>query len=145
MFEKLKKKQAVIAGCGKLGARIAIALQQNAYKVIIIDIAENHFQRLPYNLLIEKITADACDKDVLLYAGIEHADCFFAATGNDNLNAMLAQIAALYKCKNIYARIDDSSLRTILNQPSIHILCFSELLLHEFELEHFSRSKKLNI
>ena len=141
MFWKKRKQPAVSAGCGKLGARIAIALQQNAYEVTVIDVRRENFHRLPCDIRIKAIAADACDKDILLAAGIEHVDCFFAATGNDNLNAMLAQMAAaIYKCKDVYARIDDDSLKVILNQPNIHILCFSELILHEFEQEHFLQS-----
>lgn len=138
MFWKQRKKYAVIAGCGKLGARIASSLQQNAYEVIILDTDKESFHRLPKNALLFTRTADACDSDALKAAGIEHADCFFAATGNDNLNAMLAQMAAsIYKCREVYARIDDDSLKDILKQPNIHILCFIELILQEFEQEHF--------
>ena len=57
MFWKKRKQQAVIAGCGKLGARIAIALQQNAYEVTVIDVRRENFHRLPCDIRIKAIAA----------------------------------------------------------------------------------------
>lgn len=137
MMFKQKKRQAVIAGCGKLGARIAMVLREYAYEVIIIDKDSESFHPVFDDVKLNTKTADACDCDALRAAGIAQADCFFAATGSDTLNAMLAQIAVIvFACPHVYARIEDDSLQYILNHPDIHMFCSSELIAEKFRLEH---------
>jgi trk system potassium uptake protein len=83
----------LIMGCGRLGAELAVRLEQDGHEVAILDIDKFAFDHLPAGFKGRKILGDGTDQDTLRRAGAERADAFVAATRGDNRNALAAQVA----------------------------------------------------
>jgi trk system potassium uptake protein TrkA len=80
-------------GCGRLGAELAMMLQNDGHEVSILDVDKYAFDHLPPDFRGQKVLGDGTDQDTLRRAGAERADAFVAATRGDNRNALAAQIA----------------------------------------------------
>ena len=99
---------AVIMGCGHVGARLAALLDAEGHKVTVIDTEAYSFRRLPKTFKGTAIAGDGLDEDFLRRIGIEKAKVFISVTQSDNRNAMAAQIAKhVFKVPNVICRIYD--------------------------------------
>ncbi len=89
--------RAVIVGCGKTGADIAVALSEAGYLALILDTAISAFDLLPPGLIeegdIRPILGDGTLESDLRRASAQDAAVFIAVSGNDPANALSAQIA----------------------------------------------------
>lgn len=96
-------------GCGRVGARLAKALDDDGHDVTVLDLNAYQFTRfLPETFRGKKITGNGVDEDVLRRAGIEQADAFVAATQGDNRNVMAAQVAKhIFDVPRVVCRIYD--------------------------------------
>ena len=99
---------AVVMGCGRVGARIAGLLDHSGNTVSVIDTDSRAFRRLPAGFGGETVIGTGIDEDVLRRAGIEDADAFIAVTNGDNRNIMAAQVARLiFEVPEVVCRIYD--------------------------------------
>src|SRR6476660_5359265 len=100
--------KVVILGCGRVGSRLAMLMDQDGHEVSIIDSNPVSFRRLPESFGGETVLGTGIDVDVLKLAGIENADAFAAVTNGDNTNIMATQIAKeIFGVKKVLARIYD--------------------------------------
>ncbi len=83
----------IVMGCGRVGARVAIILDQHHHHVTAIDTNPAAFRRLGEKFQGDTLIGTGIDEDVLRRAGIESADVFIAVTNGDNRNIMAAQVA----------------------------------------------------
>jgi trk system potassium uptake protein TrkA len=83
---------AVVVGCGRVGSAVATRLAGEGWTVAVIDHSMESFNRLDPAFPGERIEGHALDDDVLLLAGIEHADAAVVCTDGDNTNLVTAQI-----------------------------------------------------
>jgi trk system potassium uptake protein TrkA len=83
----------IIMGCGRLGAELAVMLEEDGHEIAILDVDKYAFDHLPNSFGGRKILGDGTDQDTLRRAGAERADAFVAATRGDNRNALAAQVA----------------------------------------------------
>ncbi|HEX9246036.1 MAG TPA: TrkA family potassium uptake protein [bacterium] len=98
----------VILGCGRVGATLALMLEDAGHSVSVIDRDREAFRRLGQRFKGKTILGIGIDEDVLKKAGIERARAFAATTSGDNSNIMSAQIAKVkYKVPRVIARIYD--------------------------------------
>lgn len=98
----------VILGCGRVGATLALMLEDAGHSVAVIDRDREAFRRLGQRFKGKTILGIGIDEDVLKKAGIERARAFAACTSGDNSNIMSAQIAKVkYKVPRVIARIYD--------------------------------------
>jgi trk system potassium uptake protein TrkA len=117
--------KVVILGCGRVGARLANALDLEGHRISIIDRNPDAFRRF----LSESYSGDAVvgvgiDEDVLRRAGIEDADVFIAATNLDNVNAMAGQIAQLiFKVPRVIARLYDPIREEVYQTAGLTTVC----------------------
>ena len=99
---------AVIMGCGRVGARVATLLDNTGNYVTVIDTNSAAFNRLPATFGGETIIGTGIDEDVLRRAGIDEADVFVAVTNGDNRNIMASQVAQLvFEVPEVICRIYD--------------------------------------
>jgi trk system potassium uptake protein TrkA len=82
----------IIMGCGRLGAELAMMLENDGHEIAILDIDKYAFDHLSTDFKGRKILGDGTDQDTLRRAGAERADAFVAATRGDNRNALATQI-----------------------------------------------------
>jgi trk/ktr system potassium uptake protein len=103
----------LIAGGGKVGSNLAVALLKVGHEVTLVD---NDRER--YALLEEKFEhvirfGDATELFVLERAGVERADLVIAVTGDDEDNIIVCQVAKeKYGVPKVIARVNDPR-----NQP----------------------------
>lgn len=98
----------IIMGCGRVGARLAVSLDTEGYKITIFDIDSNSLRRLPENFSGTAFVGDGTEEETLEKAGIDNAEAFIALTRSDNMNLMAAQMAKhVFKVPRVICRIYD--------------------------------------
>lgn len=97
----------VIFGCGRTGATLGLQLAPQ-HSVTIIEQNAEALRRLGPRHGCRIVLGSGIDEDILVQAGIEQADAFFAVTRGDNSNLMAAQIVRLkYKVPKVCIRVAD--------------------------------------
>lgn len=98
----------VIGGCGRLGSKLTVELNQLGHTVAIIDKRQEAFEKLPPGFEGQTMTGFVFDRETLEAAGIKEASAFIAATSGDNSNIVSARIAREhYGIPHVIARIYD--------------------------------------
>jgi trk system potassium uptake protein TrkA len=95
-------------GCGRVGSTIAHILEDQDHSVAVIDQDPDAFRKLTASFKGSKITGIGFDRDVLIEAGIEHADAFAAVSSGDNSNVIAARVVReSFGVGRVVARIYD--------------------------------------
>jgi len=98
----------VIMGCGRVGSTIAHILEDQDHSVAVIDQDPEAFRKLTASFKGSRITGIGFDRDVLIEAGIEHADAFAAVSSGDNSNVIAARVVReSFGVGRVVARIYD--------------------------------------
>ena len=98
----------VIMGCGRVGSTLAHILEDRGNTVAVIDRDPDAFRRLRTSFKGDRITGIGFDREVLIQAGIEHADAFAAVSSGDNLNIIAARVVReTFGVQRVAARIYD--------------------------------------
>jgi len=107
LFTNKKSDYTVIVGCGHSGSSIANTLFDTGGNVLVIDRDKDSFSKLPLSYWgVTTLIGDATDINVLHEAQVEKATAIVVATGNDNTNIMIAQIAKEhFKKEHVIARL----------------------------------------
>lgn len=117
-------KFIVILGCGRLGASLAGELSRKGHSVVIIDRKQNAFSALPTDYSGFKFQGDASQHLVMKDAGVAKADIFIAATSEDNLNLMTAQVALeVFGVPRVMARVFDPEKQSVFAGLRIQTIC----------------------
>jgi trk system potassium uptake protein len=116
--------RVVIVGCSRLGARLAAVMDSEGHSVTVIDLDSSAFRRLPDSYSGATVIGTGIDEDILLSAGIDHADVFIAATNGDNRNIMAAQMAKqAFGVKQVLCRIYDPVRAEKYHSLGIETIC----------------------
>ena len=76
-------------GCGRVGAQLALLLDQEGDQVTIMDVNAHSFSRLDASFRGNALLGDGTDEDSLRKAGVEEMDAFvFHRTGGDGFEAV---------------------------------------------------------
>src|SRR5260221_6669823 len=95
-------------GCGRVGSTIAHILEDQDHSVAVIDQDPDAFRKLTASFKGSRITGIGFDRDVLIEAGIEHADAFAAVSRGDNSNVISARVVReSFGVERVVARIYD--------------------------------------
>ncbi len=98
----------IIVGCGRMGSGLAHILNMQGQTVHIIDTDQTAFERLGVSFKGQKVVGVGYDRDVLVKAGIEHADALAALTPSDEVNVVTARVASMvYRVPRVVARLYD--------------------------------------
>ena len=98
----------VIMGCGRVGSTIAHILEDQDHSVAVIDQDPDAFRKLTASFKGSRITGIGFDREVLIEAGIEHADAFAAVSSGDNSNVISARVVReSFGVERVVARIYD--------------------------------------
>jgi len=118
----------LIAGCGKVGSRLADFLCEKGHDVSIVDNDRSRFELLSYEFSGFTIQGVPIDQDVLRQAGIEGCDAVAALTEDDNTNIMVCQIAReIFHVEKVVGRIYDPLRENIFSQLQIKTICPTNL------------------
>lgn len=128
------KNKFIIVGCGRFGASIANKYYGQGKNVMVIDKSYTEFDNLRDDFSGYKFLGDATDVNLLKKAYIESAKEIVIATGNDNVNILVACIARkVFDVPEIYIRLDDPDSMSILKGLRIKAIFPFELSSEEFE------------
>lgn len=98
----------VIFGCGRTGSTLALQLTSRGHMVTIIEQNPVALRRLGNEHSCQVVIGSGLDEDILIQAGIEACDAFFALTRGDNTNLMAAQIIHLkFKVPLVCVKVAD--------------------------------------
>lgn len=124
----------IVVGCSRFGANIASTFSSQGKDVVVIDKNSLSFKKLSSDYGGFTTMGDATDMDVLIGAGIEKADMVVAATDEDNINIMIAQIASkLFNVPKVISRLYDTEKEIVYQGFNVQIIYPSRLSLSEFE------------
>ena len=113
----------LIMGCGRLGAELAVRLEEDGHEVAILDVDKFAFDHLPAGFRGRKILGDGTDQDTLRRAGAERADAFVAATRGDNRNALAAQVAKhVFQIKRVGSVIFDPMREEVYHELGLRTI-----------------------
>ena len=119
----------VIVGCGRVGAALAEALDNDGHDVTILDTSTRAFDRLSGEFKGQAIRGDGTDEDVLLKAGADGADVLLALTEGDNRNVMAAQVAMeKLNIQKTVAKINDPVRAAAYAELGIATVCRTTML-----------------
>ena len=117
-------RRAAVAGCGRTGAEIALALAERGCEVVALDIdpaaLERFADRAAAHPRIRLLIADVTLESDLRAAGAQDADAFIAVAGADAANALAAQIAQhMLRIPVVICKIDDPAKREMYESMEI--------------------------
>jgi trk system potassium uptake protein TrkA len=117
-------KYIVIVGCGRLGSQLANSLSRDGNSVVVIDTIESTFHNLSADFSGFRINGDATHLTMLKKTKLKDADVLIAATQDDNVNLMVAQIAQkIFQVPRVLARVFDPKREQIYAQLGIETIC----------------------
>ncbi len=104
----------IVVGCGRIGAELAYGLFKRGHKVVVVDLNSDAFRNLPADFRGRTLEGDVLSPDVLLRAGIQHADALAATTPSDSINAVVAHTArTAFNIKQVVVRNFDPHKRSL--------------------------------
>jgi len=113
----------IIAGCGRLGAGLARALSAKEHDVVVVG-EDIDLARLGSDFDGVTIRGDPAEQDVLLKAGVERAELVVAATADDNVNVLVAQLARkIYQVPLTLTRISDPERERFYRGLGLDTVC----------------------
>jgi trk system potassium uptake protein TrkA len=114
----------VILGCGRVGALLAVQLDNAGHAVTVVDSSSASFQRLDPEFKGETVTGNGVDEEILRRAHVEKADAFIAVTNGDNRNIMASQIAKQqFKVNKVLCRIYDPLRESTYRELGLETFC----------------------
>ncbi|MFJ4850744.1 MULTISPECIES: potassium channel family protein [unclassified Streptomyces] len=100
--------KVIVAGAGRLGAQVAQVLAAARYEVTVIEQDEARAAELDQRLAVRLVVGDACDPDLLEYAGVLNTDLLVATTGQDEDNLVVSLLAkGHFGVPRVVARVND--------------------------------------
>ncbi len=127
--EPRTRRFIIVVGCGRLGSYLAGSLSQAGHDVVVVDTRTAAFEELPAEFSGFKVEGDATEYAILRAAKIERAHVVIAATDNDNVNLMVAQIAKeAFGVAEVIARIFEMRRDTVSRKLGIQVFCPTTIL-----------------
>lgn len=124
----------LIVGCGGTGAQLANSLFKQGHAVSVVDRNEASFERLDANFAGMLTVGVPIDMSVLKKAGIEQCDAVVVVTSDDNINAMVAQMAKeILKVDKVLARIQDPMRSGVFASLGFDTISTTSLVVNEIE------------
>ena len=110
----------MIMGCGRVGSSLAVALERLGHDLAVIDRDPQAFRRLGSDFHGQQVVGIGFDRDVLIKAGVEHADAFAAVSSGDNSNIIAARVAReSFSVPHVVARIYDPKRAAVYERLGI--------------------------
>ncbi|NUL81400.1 MAG: NAD-binding protein [Armatimonadetes bacterium] len=127
----------IVAGGGDVGYYLTKALAQQGYEVALLEKDRRRAAHLGHELSDIVIHGDACEVRVLNSAGAKRADVVVAATGDDEDNLIISQLAKDYfKVKRILARVRDPRHERLFKRLGIlETICSTRYIINLLEQE----------
>ena len=142
--EDAKYKNIMIAGGGRIGRRIAKALERN-FRVKIVEADK---ERCVY--LSEKLSSslvlhgDTSDSELLDEEGIDQIDVFCAVTNNDEANVMSSLLAKKQGAKNVLTLVNKKNYIELIKNEDLEVSIAPTLITIGVVLQNVVSSRLAN-
>lgn len=114
----------IIVGCGQTGSRLANRLSAIGHSVVVIDPRRDAFAALGAEFSGFCLEGDGTDRSCLGLAKIDRADLVVAATREDAVNMMVAQLARLlYRVPRVVARVFHPGRAAFCRELGLETIC----------------------
>jgi trk system potassium uptake protein TrkA len=111
----------IVAGGGKVGFYLTKTLLAAGYEVLLLEKDREKHRTLAEQLGEAVVHGDGCEVVKLLNVGVTRADIVVAATGDDEDNLVICQMAKeRFKVNRVIARINNPKNEAIFHQLGIH-------------------------
>lgn len=128
----------IVVGCGRVGARVATSLSADGHDVAVVDQDPDAFQNLGVAFNGLTVAGTGIDADILRKAGVEKADSLAAATSNDSVNLMVAQLAKeVFGVPRVASRINEPDREDIFREFGLATVCPTNLGAAQLKSELF--------
>jgi trk system potassium uptake protein TrkA len=122
-----------IVGCGRLGSHLANQLSRAGHSVVTIDNNESAFEALSAEYSGSRLEGDVTEFAVLKQAKMDKADVVIAATSEDNINLMVAQVAKkIFRVPRVMARLFEPRREEIYRTLGIDTICPTSIAVNVF-------------
>jgi trk system potassium uptake protein TrkA len=116
--------KAIVIGCGRVGATVAIQLAASGWDVTAIDEKEDSLGRLGDSWTGGFVVGHGMDQQLLRDAGIEDADAVVVTTNGDNTNIVIAQVAQKhFQVPTVVVRILDPARAQFYAERGLRVVC----------------------
>ena len=112
-------KKIIIIGAGEVGNFLASKLSSEQHDVTVIEADSMKVDELNSSLDALVINGNGGSPSSLLQAGAESADLIIAVTDDENVNMLSCYLAKNMGTKKSFARVQDSSLKSELDDLNI--------------------------
>ncbi|GAA1262415.1 TrkA family potassium uptake protein [Pseudonocardia aurantiaca] len=110
----------VIMGCGRVGSALAGGLERLGHDVAVVDHDPQAFRRLSPDFRGAQVVGEGYHRDVLVEAGVDHAQAFAAVSSGDNSNIISARVAReTFGVERVVARIYDAKRAAVYERLGI--------------------------
>ncbi len=100
--------KVIVMGFGRIGSQVSKLLADQHHDVTVIDHESTASTRIDPAFKGRVIKGIGFDREVLIQAGIEHAEAFVASSTSDNANIVAARIARnIFHVPRVVARLYD--------------------------------------
>ncbi len=128
------RNRILVIGSSRLGASIASMSSVDGIYTSIIDTDPNAFKKLDPDYSGYTFIGDATDNRALEKAHIDSAKEVVVATGEDNVNVLIAsRIATLYDVPYIIVRLRDERKASLLSDDRISIISTGRLSIQAYK------------
>jgi trk system potassium uptake protein TrkA len=116
--------KAIVIGCGRVGANVALQLSASGWDVTAVDENEDSLGRLGESWTGGFVVGHGMDQQLLRDAGIEDADAVVVTTDGDNTNIVIAQVAQKhFLVPTVVARVLDPARARFYSERGLRIVC----------------------
>ena len=125
--------RVLILGCGRLTTTLVSDLAQNGFEITILSRDRDCLDLVADQTGVTAVlTTEPTMQDYLQQGGIDTADIFLAFSGDDHLNAMVAQIARyIFKVPKVICHLDNPQLQLLYASLGLDVVGYSIGLLQD--------------
>ncbi len=134
----------IVAGCGRVGSRLAEYLSFERHDVAVIDRDPNSFRRLGSAFNGLTIEGLAFDEETLREAGAGEADAFAAVTNEDNTNLMACEVAkVVFGIPSVLSRLYNPEKELTYFKLDLDYVCGTTLITQRIQERLFQSEKSV--
>jgi len=119
--------RVLILGCGRLTNTLVSDLAQNGFEITILSRDRDCLDLVADQPGVTAVlTTEPTMQDYLQQGGIDTADIFLAFSGDDHLNAMVAQIARyIFNVPKVICHLDNPQLQLLYASLGLDVVGYS--------------------
>ena len=125
--------RVLILGCGRLTTTLVSDLARNGFEITILSRDRDCLDLVADQTGVTAVlTTEPTMQDYLQQGGIDNTDIFLAFSGDDHLNAMVAQIARyIFKVPKVICHLDNPQLQLLYASLGLDVVGYSIGLLQD--------------